>query len=165
MGSSCGPGANSKSAVCLVVPWSGRRFLARIGAEIGTYDRSALQATTRTMIGGGIDLHRSASFRPPKPERANRDKFSETFWYGMLQVPQYYISLGFLPICISAWSAMMKNIGGRRGWSGRSDRADPARFRKGGWGWKQISLIVIGSVQIRASWSADRGAIGQIRDN
>ena len=42
------------------------------------------------------------------------------------------------------------------GWSGKVSQV---------WGWKQISLIVIGSVQIRGSWSADRGAIGQIRDN
>ena len=38
------------------------------------------------------------------------------------------------------------------GWSGKVSQ---------GWGWKQISLIVIGSVQIKGSWSADRG-VGQL---
>ena len=37
--------------------------------------RSALPTAARTMILGGGDLHRSASFQPPKPERANQDKF------------------------------------------------------------------------------------------
>ena len=59
-----------KTIIDLVAPSSGCRLLAWIGAEIGTYmigeGRSALQTAARTIMGGGgVDLHRSASFRPP----------------------------------------------------------------------------------------------------
>ena len=135
------------TVIDLVVPWSGRRLLARIGAEIGTNDRGgAIGPPNRSENddrGGrrGGDLHRSASFRPPKPERANQDKFRKPSGMSCSRFPSAIFSWGFWRFGISAWSAIMKNIWGRRGWSGRSDRADPARFRKGGvgsrsaWSW------------------------------
>ena len=93
----------------LVVPL-GRRLLARIGAEIGTYDRlgeiGPPNRCENDDRGGGGDLHRSASFRPPKPEPSNRDKFQKPSGMACSRFPNF---LGdFCEFVISAWSAMMK---------------------------------------------------------
>ena len=75
--------------------------------------RSALQTAARTMIGGG-DLHWSASFRPPKPERANRDKFGKPSGMAYSRLPDTIFSWDFCRFGISAWSAMMEGDGADR---------------------------------------------------
>ena len=71
--------------------------------------RSALQTAARTMIGGGADLHWSASFRPPKPERANRDKFRKPSGMACSRFPNTIFSWAFLlDLGISTLYAMKK---------------------------------------------------------
>ena len=88
----------------------------------------------------GGDLHRSASFRPPKPERANRDKFRKLSGMACSRFPNPTFSWDFPDLAFQLGLLWWKSFEGR-GWSGRSDRADPARFRKGGvgsrsaWSW------------------------------
>ena len=141
-------------------------LLVRIGAEIGTCDRGgAIGPPDRSENDdrGGADLHRSASFRPPKPERANRDKFRKPSGMACSRFPNTIFSWDFPRFGhfnLVCYEKMFEGDG--------ADRAGVIGLIRQGsqvWGWKQISLIVIGSVQIRGSWSANRGAIGQIRDN
>ena len=73
-----------KSRLNLVVPWSGRPLLARISAAIGKHDRGGaigLPNATRGVICIGR-LH----FELCNLNRLCRQG-SETFWYGLLQVP------------------------------------------------------------------------------
>ena len=61
----------------VVVHRSGHPLLARIGEAIGKYDWGGAIGPPNCSENhdrGGCDLHRSASFRPPKPERADQDK-------------------------------------------------------------------------------------------
>ena len=87
------------------MPGSARRSGRMIGEG-----RSALQTASRTMIGGGGGLHRSASFRPPKPEGANRDKFRKPAGMACSRFPNTRFSRDFCRFVMLGWSAMMKNI-------------------------------------------------------
>ena len=120
----------------LVVHWSGRRLLARIGAEIGTYDR-----------GGAIG--------PPKPRR-------ERWSGGLICIGRLHFDLrnlngqtgtsfGNLRVWLAPGSLIRYFLGifpdlafqlGLLWWKHfEGDGADPARFRKGGvgsrsaWSW------------------------------
>ena len=64
----------------------------------------------RTRNGGGGDLHLSASFRPPKPERANPDKVQKLSGMACSRFPNTRLSWDFSWFGISAWSAMTKNV-------------------------------------------------------
>ena len=92
------------------MPGSARRSRRIIGEG-----RSALQTTARTNIGGGGgDLHRSASFRPPNRERANWDKFWKPFGMACSRFPNaIMIFLGDFPrFGISTWSATLQSFEG-----------------------------------------------------
>ena len=85
------------------------------------------------MIGGGWSA--SVGFISTSETWTGKSgQVSETFWHGLLQVPKYYIFFGFSSIWAFQPCMLWRNFWGRRGWSGRSDRADPARFRKCGVG-------------------------------
>ena len=172
----------------------------------------------------GGELHRSASFRPPKPEAKHRRKktytttterksFGELFWpqkktfrpvvdtktlwkpaISTTEIfplwPPFFLQRKVLHWSRAVYAFFYPAEGANRDkfrkpsgvvcsrfpntiwWKSfegdGADRAGVIGLIQQGfvrWGWEQISLIVIGSVQIRGSWSADRGAIGQIRDN
>ena len=120
------PSLRVRGVVCL--PGSARRS----GRVIGE-GRSALQTAARTMIGGVWSA--SVGFISTSETWTGKSgQVSETFWHGLLQVPKYYIFLGFSPFWAFQPCMLWRNFWGRRGWSGRSDRADPARFRKCGVG-------------------------------
>ena len=59
------------------------------------------------MIGGAGDLRRSATYRPPKPERANSDKVQKPSDMACSRLPITKFSWIFSQFFISAWSAMM----------------------------------------------------------
>ena len=100
----------------------------------GRGDRPSKPQRERWSEGG--DLHRSASFRPPKPERANRDKFRKPSGMACSRFPNT-IFVGILTIWHVSLVCYDEKVLRETG----SDRADPARFRKGGvgsrsaWSW------------------------------
>ena len=79
----------------------------------GRLARQRVQTAARTMIwGGGGDVHRSASFRPPKPERANRDKFRKPSGMACSRFPHAIFSGDSSRFGISTLYAMMKILEG-----------------------------------------------------
>ena len=114
-----------------------------LGAEIGTYGRGgAINPPNRSENDDrGGDLRRSASFRLPKPERANRDKFQKPSGMVCSRLPNTIFSadLAFQPGLV--WWKICEGdelIGQEwSGWSGKVSQ---------GWGWKQISLISLDSL-------------------
>ena len=125
----------------------------------GRGDRPSKPLQERWSGGGGGGLH--------------RPRFRKLLiWIAPGSLRYYEYSLGiFVPIWHKMWPGCYdeENIRGRRGWSGRCDRVDPASRCKCGVGsrsaWSWSCQFGSGSVRIRGSWSCDRGAIGQIRDN
>ena len=123
---------------------------------LGRGDRPSKPQRERSSGGAG-DLHGSASFRPPKPERANPDKVQKPSDIASSRFPNT-IFLGNFPVLACQpgllWWSFLRETGAYRA-------AVIGLIRQGfasvPWCWKQISLIVIRPVQIRGSWSADRG--------
>ena len=81
-----------------------------------------------------MGLHRSASFQLLKPERTNREKFRKPCGMACSRFPNSIFSWDFPELAISTLCAMMNMLEGDGADRARSDRADPARFRKCGIG-------------------------------
>ena len=159
-----------EGAKVLVVPCLGRPFLARIGAAIGKYDRGgAIGPPNRSKNDDrvGVICIGRLPFELRNLNGLIRTRFRNILiWFAPGSPTNTIFSCDFSRFGIFAWSAtmskyvMMRKTGliGQRwwGWFGKPRLVG---------GWRQISLIVIGSAQIRGSWSGDQGAIGQTRDN
>ena len=87
------------------------RLRRRSGRRIGE-GRSALRTAARTMVGEGGGRHRSPVFWPPKPERANRDKFRKPSGMACPRLPNTVFSGDCCRFGISAWYDMTKIFDG-----------------------------------------------------
>ena len=134
----------------LVVPWSGRRLLARIGAAIGKYDRGGvirpLNRSENDDRGGVVVVVVVICIGRLHFDLRNLNGQSQRRFRNLLislaQGSLILHFLGFFPLAFQPgllwWNISEGDGVTRQRWSGWSGKVSQ------GWGWKQISWIVIG---------------------
>ena len=160
LGMSDGNSSRSMSAIPLIFIWLGFCLFAPIGAAIGNYDRGRSigppNLNENDDRGGGW----SASVRfisTSKLERANPDKVQKSSDMVCFKFPNSIFSWDFSRFDISIWSEMFEG-----------DKVDRAPVI--GLIWQGFATVGLETDQpdrdrVNSSWSADRGAIGQIKTN